>query len=283
MSASLFATVKAMPNGFELSRSLSTCCSMLLSGATDFQPQTTNDRKRTTLKNKTNATKPTADREAVRVLAIELGAREAARRLKLNPNTVLSWARRYDWKLPDRRNIGRPAINPSALSLQSGDVLLDEHKRLEGQTKTALMQTLHKAAQAVARKAPLDISNMGQFRDACLSAARMFGWDGNAQPSVTYYGDDNRQVIVCPPERRQQLIEQRQRLLEQEATQASGREVKAAIPAPETHSNANVGAVDGIVAQDPIMQHMQSIGRAESWKSEENHAGMFAPYPEEFE
>ena len=187
---------------------------MPLSGATDFQPQTTNDRKRTTLKNKTNATKPTVDREAVRVLAIELGAREAARRLKLNPNTVLSWARRYDWKLPDRRDIGRPAINPSALSLQSGDVLLDEHKRLEGQTKTALMQTLHKAAQAVARKAPLDISNMGQFRDACLSAARMFGWDGNAQPSVTYYGDDNRTLVVCDEARRRELIEQRQRLLE---------------------------------------------------------------------
>jgi len=35
-------------------------------------------------------TKPTVDRESVRVLAIELGAREAARRLGLNPNTVLS-------------------------------------------------------------------------------------------------------------------------------------------------------------------------------------------------
>jgi transposase-like protein len=35
-------------------------------------------------------TKPPVDREAVRVLAIELGAREAARRLRLNPNTVLS-------------------------------------------------------------------------------------------------------------------------------------------------------------------------------------------------
>jgi hypothetical protein len=247
------------------------------------------------LKNKTNATKPTVDREAVRVLAIELGAREAARRLKLNPNTVLSWARRYDWKLPDRRDIGRPAINPSALSLQSGDVLLDEHKRLEGQTKTALMQTLHKAAQAVAKKAPLDISNMGQFRDACLSAARMFGWDGNAQPSVTYYGDDNRQVIVCPPERRQQLIEQRQRLLEQEATQASGHKVEAAapaaLPAKQTQSDANVGAGDVIVAriqrptakQDPLSQWRDSVGRAESWKTNEpeNNAAMFGPHPEE--
>jgi transposase-like protein len=48
-------------------------------------------------------TKPPADREAVRVLAIELGAREAARRLGLNPNTVLSWSKRYNWELPNRR------------------------------------------------------------------------------------------------------------------------------------------------------------------------------------
>jgi Putative ATPase subunit of terminase (gpP-like) len=45
-------------------------------------------------------TKPPADRESVRVLAIELAAREAARKLGLNENTVLSWARRENWNLP---------------------------------------------------------------------------------------------------------------------------------------------------------------------------------------
>ena len=136
--------------------------------------------------------KPPVDREAVRVLAIELGAREAARRLNLNPNTVLSWARRYDWKLPHRRDIGRPAINPSALSLQSGDVLLDEHKRLEGQTKTALMQTAAKAATHAARKPPLDVSNTAQFRDLAASAARIFGWDKSDKPGVQL----NQQFVI---------------------------------------------------------------------------------------
>ena len=139
------------------------------------------------------------------------------------------------------------------------------------------MQTLNKAAQAVAKKDPLDISNMGQFRDACLSAARMFGWDGSAQPSVTYYGDDNRTVVLCDAERRQQLIEQRQRLLEQEAKPTPGHKVAAvpaALPAPETQSDANVGTVNGTVAQDqspvaqpdPVFQRFQSIGKAESWR-----------------
>jgi hypothetical protein len=89
---------------------------------------------------------------------------------------------------------------------------------------------------------------MAQFRDACLSAARMFGWDGNAQPSVTYYGDDNRTVVLCDAERRQQLIEQRQRLLEQEAEVETA--VPAALPKPETQSNASPGTGNGIVAQE---------------------------------
>jgi Putative ATPase subunit of terminase (gpP-like) len=240
-------------------------------------------------KTKAGPTKPPVNREAVRVLAIELGAREAARRLGLNPNTVLSWAKRDNWKLPNRKG-GATKASASAITLQSkpGDVLIASHKELEDGTKTALMQTLHKAAQAVARKAPLDITNMAQFRDACLSAARTFGWDGSARPSgPTIYAD--KALIVCDEVRRAQLIEQRQRLLEQEAEVETA--VIAALPKPETQSNANVDTVNGTVAQDPspvvqkdpLILKMESIARAESWKSEENHAGSFGPYPEEYE
>lgn len=127
----------------------------------------------------------------------------------------------------------------------------------------------------------------------------MFGWDGNAQPSVTYYGDDNRTVVLCDPERRKQLIEQRQRLLEQETSgkviELNGHKAKAAAPvtrpAPETQFNANAAAGNSTVPQDPtpvaqpdpVFQHMVSIGRAESWKTSEpeNNAGMFGPHPEE--
>ena len=71
---------------------------------------------------------------------------------------------------------------------------------------------------------------MAQFRDACLSAARMFGWDG--KPSITYYGDDNRTLVVCDEARRRELIEQRQRLLEAESQgkviELNGHKAKAA-------------------------------------------------------
>ena len=141
-----------------------------------------------------------------------------------------------------------------------------------------------------------------------VSAARMFGWDGSPQPSVTYYGDDNRQVIVCDEAKRKQLIEQRQRLLEAESQgkvielngkrdgEAVGRKTEATAPvtllAPETQPDANVDTGNGTVThdqgpvtQDPTFQHMASIGNAESWKTNEpeHHGGMFAPYPEELE
>src|SRR5262245_22423192 len=116
-------------------------------------------------------TKPPVDREAVRVLAITLGAREAARKLGLNENTVLSWARRENWNLPNRSG------GPSAITLQSkpGDVLIASHKELEGATKTGLMLTAAKAATQAAQKPPLDVSNTSQLRDLANSSSRIFG------------------------------------------------------------------------------------------------------------
>ena len=171
------------------------------------------------MKNKTNATKPTVDREAVRVLAIELGAREAARRLGLNPNTVLSWAKRDNWELPNRKG-GATKASANAITLQSkpGDVLIATHKELETKTKTALMQAVAKAAQLAAQKPAMDVTTTAQLRDLALTMAKLCGWDGNGRPNVTYYGDDNRTVVVCDAERRQQLIEQRERLLEAESS-----------------------------------------------------------------
>jgi Putative ATPase subunit of terminase (gpP-like) len=170
-------------------------------------------------KKTTNETdpKPPVDREAVRVLAIELGAREAARRLGLNPNTVLSWAKRDNWKLPNRKG-GATKASANAITLQSkpGDVLIATHKELETKTKTALMQAVAKAAQLAAQKPAMDVTTTAQLRDLALTMAKLCG-------SVTYYGDDNRTVVVCDPERRKQLIEQRERLL---AAELSGKVIE---------------------------------------------------------
>jgi Putative ATPase subunit of terminase (gpP-like) len=139
-------------------------------------------------------TKLPVDREAVRVLAIELGAREAARRLGLNPNTVLSWAKRDNWKLPNRKG-GATKASANAITLRSkpGDVLLQTHKELEDRTKSGLAQATARAAEAAAEAAePLPVSNTSHLRDLAASAARIFGWDKTDKPGVQL----NQQIVI---------------------------------------------------------------------------------------
>jgi hypothetical protein len=121
------------------------------------------------------------DRESVRLLAIELGVREAARRCGLSEDRVRKWSSRYKW-LEQRA----PKQQEAAVTVVTtpGDVLLQEHKALESTTKSALMQTAAKAAVSAAQKPALDVSNTAQFRDLAASAARIFGWDKGPQTAV---------------------------------------------------------------------------------------------------
>jgi hypothetical protein len=61
------------------------------------------------------------------------------------------------------------------------------------------------------KREALPVESIAQFKDACLAAAKLFGWDGRAQPSVTVNAD--KALIVCDEPRRKELIAQRQRLL----------------------------------------------------------------------
>lgn len=190
-----------------------------------------------------SANKPPVDREGVRVLAIAIGAREAARQLGLNENTVLGWAKRYKWNLP-KRNSG-PLKQAQSITAQStpGDALIAKHKELEGATKTALMQTLAKAAkEGLAKKDALPVETIAQFKDACLAGAKLFGWDGKPQATVNI----NNQVgvgIVCTEEQRQRLIAQLDRLKDRPAM--------TTLPAQPAQLQAGVGAGKGIVEAKP--------------------------------
>jgi hypothetical protein len=139
-------------------------------------------------------TRPRVDREAIRVLAIELGAREAARRTGVNENTILSWSRRYKWDLPKRTG------GPKAIELPSkpGDVLIASHKKLEDATKTGLMITAAKAATHAAQNPPLEVANTSQFRDLANSSSRIFGWNTKAGPQT-----QSNQVVISQEQLRE--------------------------------------------------------------------------------
>jgi hypothetical protein len=90
-------------------------------------------------------TKPPVSREAVRILAISIGAREAARRLGMKESTLLSWSHRLKWKLP-RHKVGRPPLD---LKVSPGDVLLD-YKRRGGLTRMDMATAAARAAERLA-------------------------------------------------------------------------------------------------------------------------------------
>jgi hypothetical protein len=90
-------------------------------------------------------TKPPVSREAVRILALSIGAREAARRLGMKESTLLSWSHRLKWKLP-RHKVGRPPLD---LKASPGDVLLD-YKRRGGLTRMDMANIAARAAERLA-------------------------------------------------------------------------------------------------------------------------------------
>jgi hypothetical protein len=94
----------------------------------------------------TTQTKPPVSREAVRVLALSIGAREAARRLGIKESTLLSWSHRLKWRLP-RHKVGRPPLD---LKVSPGDVLLD-YKRRRGLTRMDMATAAARAAERLAR------------------------------------------------------------------------------------------------------------------------------------
>jgi hypothetical protein len=94
----------------------------------------------------TTQTKPPVSREAVRVLALSIGAREAARRLGIKESTLLSWSHRLKWRLP-RHKVGRPPLD---LKVSPGDVLLD-YKRRGGLTRMDMATAAARAAERLAR------------------------------------------------------------------------------------------------------------------------------------
>ncbi len=92
------------------------------------------------------------DREAIRLLAIEFGVREAARRSGLNEDTVCSWAKRGAW-------FASPAIiyNKPVQAVQApGDIMLHELQTHERETRLSLARSARKLATEA------ESANLGQ-------------------------------------------------------------------------------------------------------------------------
>ena len=190
---------------------------------------------------------------------------------------MLSWARRYNWKLPKRKGGGSNAITPQS---KPGDALIATQKELEGRTRSALAKAIAKAAEAVASQEALQVASVAALKDLVLAGAKHFGWEVNQTPSVSVQGE--KVAVVFDEKLRKKLIEQRRQILEQSGTAANTLPVAekelehataignaAPVANGEEKNAAPTGEDKSAVAPpqpDPVYQRMQSIGRAESWR-----------------
>ena len=209
------------------------------------------------MKKKTTRPQP-VNKEAFKMLAMEVGLNAACRKLNVPIPTGKSWARRGGWKLPKRAG-GRPQRTIEASSLNPvADALDATHKELADTARTSILQAVTNAAKLVAKKPGLDVSTVAQLRDLASALVRLCD-NGKPVAPITVNAE-NAQVLICDERRRAELIQQRKRLLALEAGngkrdgEAIRRKTEAAIPAPlpaqETQSNASAGTGNGIVAQN---------------------------------
>jgi hypothetical protein len=214
---------------------------------------------------KQNNEKQPINKEAFKMLAIEIGLNEAARRLGIPVPTAKSWARRGKWNLPRRKGGGVSRSLPASIASSPhpiADALDASHKELENATKTALMQALTKAAKAVAGKEALDVSNTTQLRDVCLAAARIFGWQGDSPVNV----EVNNQVgVVVTEEKRRELQEKLRAIQEDDNNSENLSPAPTTLPLPQKQLQASVGAGNALsgaprTAQTTISPSMKSLG-----------------------
>jgi hypothetical protein len=128
----------------------------------------------------------TVNKEAFRMLAVEIGLNAACRKLDVPIPTGKSWARRGGWKLPKRPG-GRPGRKLTASGLHPiADALVATHKELETTTKTALARATAAAAEHASTQPPLEVRNPAQLRDLAVSATKVFGWDKKGSPHTQF-------------------------------------------------------------------------------------------------
>jgi hypothetical protein len=133
--------------------------------------------------------KANPDKEAVKLLYMELGPTEAARRLSIPIGTVTKWASRYGWVCKNPKPAGRPhkhtVADLSQLGVTPSEALEQSHKNIATETRTQLAAaTLRAARNAAAAEIP--VAATSHLKDLAAAAARVFGWDQQQRSGDTY-------------------------------------------------------------------------------------------------
>ncbi len=113
------------------------------------------------------------NKEAVRLLVIQHGQREAARIAGLNEDTVCSWAKRYGWSIASK-----PQANGHSALVDNVAAQLQEHER---KTKLGLAKYASDKAAELAGRGKL--TDSGHFKNVAGGASIVHRWDAKSENS----------------------------------------------------------------------------------------------------
>jgi len=138
--------------------------------------------------------------ESARLLAMQIGGRQAARRLGIKESTLLSWSHREKWNLPKRKG-WTPAV-VARTSATPAEALIAENADLEEVTREGIKVVIARAVQAAAKSdKPLPIDTARGLVDSVTAAAKVYGWEKNAGTNVNV----GVQVAVVSPDKQAEL------------------------------------------------------------------------------
>lgn len=137
------------------------------------------------------------DRDEVRILALQHGAREAARMCGLNENTVIQWASRFNWFAPCRPTPAtiplpptlkpiNPIDNKGAISvIKPVDAVINSIAEDEKRTKTALARAIRVGAEHASNMDGEKVMDKSrQIKDLAGAGALIHGWGDKASDGM---------------------------------------------------------------------------------------------------
>jgi hypothetical protein len=126
------------------------------------------------------------NREEVRLLALSVGVRKAARQLGLNENRVLQWSKREQWFKPKPQP---PKQGDVITVIKPSQALAETLKQHGSDTKLGLSTAARKAAKHAANMTPVQVLNVSRdLKNVTDIAEKVHGWNQNARSTNVFAG-----------------------------------------------------------------------------------------------
>lgn len=116
-------------------------------------------------------------KDAIKILVIEIGVAQTSRRLNIPVSTVQSWVDRYGWL----KNIPKhllPTRRRNKMPMKPSDALVQEFKELDGDSRINLARGLNKGAKAIGKMQGIEVVERAtEVKSVVQSIALTHAWD----------------------------------------------------------------------------------------------------------